>query len=73
MLCVIQRTFSGPGERVYSIGELVDATEWRLRDQLIAGRYMRPATSEEIASAEEVEVADEPARKPSKMKPRKKR
>ena len=70
-MCVIQRVFSGPGERMYSIGELVDAAEWRLRDQLISGRYMRPATAKEIASAEEVEVPDVPV--PRSMRKGKKR
>jgi hypothetical protein len=64
MLCVIQKAFNGPGDRLYSVGELVDASDWRLRDKLIEGRYMRPATEREVASAEEVDVPEAPARKP---------
>jgi hypothetical protein len=66
MLCVIQKQFDGPGNRHYTVGELVDASEWRLRDKLIEGRYMRPATDREVASAEEVDVPEKPVRKRSK-------
>jgi hypothetical protein len=70
MFCVIQKAFGGPGERQYTVGELVNASEWRLRDQLVAGRYMRPATEREISSAEEVDVPDVPVRKTAKGKKR---
>jgi hypothetical protein len=66
MLCVIQKVFDGPGDRHYTVGELVDAAEWRLRDKLIEGRYMRPATEREIKSAVEVDVPEPPVRKRSK-------
>jgi len=70
MFCVVQKAFDGPGTRTYTVGELVDASEWRLRDQLLTGRYMRLATDREIASAEEVTVPDVPVRKSSKGKKR---
>lgn len=70
MYCVIQRAFNGPGTRQYTMGELVDTAEWRLRDKLIEGRYMRPATDREIVTAEETDVPDVPVRKPAKGKKR---
>ncbi len=60
MQCVVIRAFSGPAEREYVPGELVDASAWRLQDKLISQRYMRPATESEIKSA--VEVDDAPMR-----------
>jgi len=52
MQCVVQRPFEGPGARVFQAGELVEAEEWKNRDKLVAQRYLRPATGDEIASAE---------------------
>ena len=70
MFCVVQKAFDGPGNRQYTVGELVDASEWRLRDKLVEGRYMRSATEREIASAEEIDVPDVPVRKSTKGKKR---
>lgn len=49
---VVQKAFEGPMARVFQPGELVEAEGWRNLDRLLTTRYLRPATADEIASAE---------------------
>ena len=51
---VVQKSFEGAEGRVFQTGELVDAENWRNRESLIRGRYLRVATADEIASAVDV-------------------
>lgn len=53
--CVVTRTFGGPEGRVFEQGEIVDAAEWKHTSRLLAQRYLRLATAEEITSAEDVD------------------
>ena len=41
MICVVLRSFPGPGDTKLQAGEEVDVSEWRHADKLIAQRYLR--------------------------------
>ena len=43
MKCRVLRPFSGPEGVKFQIGERVDTTDWKNREQLIAQRYIQPA------------------------------
>jgi hypothetical protein len=60
MLCVVQKAFGGPGGSVLGINTVIDASEFKNRDALIANRYLRVASADEVASAVEVEEDDAP-------------
>ena len=67
MLCVVQKQFGGPAGSELQVNQLVDAANFRNRESLIANRYLRIASADEVASAEEVEE-DEPVAAPAKAK-----
>jgi len=50
MMCVVQKEFTGAGED-FVRRQLVDGSRFRNEAVLISQRFLRPATSEEIASA----------------------
>ena len=52
MQCVVQKPFNGNGID-YESSWLIDTADWdsRRRDQLIAQRYIRVASEEEVSSA----------------------
>jgi len=51
---VVTKQFDGADGRQYTPGEIVDASEWKNTEKLIRGRWLRPASAEDMASAEEV-------------------
>lgn len=61
MPCIVTRQFSGPGDRVYHIGEVVNTDEWLHGDKLVRQRYLRLATPEELTR---VEVTEPPFEAP---------
>jgi len=72
MLCVVQKQFGGPGGSVLGINTVVDASEFKNRDALIANRYLRVASADEVASAVEVEE-ESPAPPPAKLSVKRKK
>jgi hypothetical protein len=50
-LCVVVRAFTGA--HPMTPGDLVDVSGWRNAPQLIAQRYIRPATESELPQATE--------------------
>lgn len=58
-ICVVLKPISGP-EGMLPSGTLVDPSEWRNRKALLTQRYLRIATSEEVASAVEVDGPSAP-------------
>jgi hypothetical protein len=54
MWCIMQKSFQAGSETVHP-GQLVNTIGWKNVDPLIDGKYMRRATKQEIAEAEEVE------------------
>lgn len=48
-LCMVIRPFEA--DRMLQAGEVVDVSGWRLADQLIARRYIRPVAVAEISAA----------------------
>lgn len=67
MLCLVLKGFNAAGEDLIP-GQLIDASEYRNREKLISARYMRMATSQEVASA--VEVTEERAMRIRRKKQR---
>ena len=61
MHCVVQKPFRGGGVDLKS-NWLIDTAGWpiRRREQLIEQRFMRIASAEEIASAQEEDVDEKP-------------
>ena len=53
MMCLVLKGFRGNGEELVP-GQLIDTSDFRNREKLIVARFMRQATSAEIASAVEV-------------------
>lgn len=67
MITVVQKEFNAHGT-ILKFGQIVNSTEWRNEQALIAQRYLRPADADEIAkfkkksgaSAEEMAAAQAP-------------
>lgn len=38
---IVIKSFTGPGNTVFQVGQRVDATEWRHADRLVSQRYLR--------------------------------
>lgn len=55
MLHVVTKPIPGPGGKIPS-GQLVNPDEWKNLKALVSLRYLRPATAEDLAGIEEVEV-----------------
>jgi allophanate hydrolase subunit 2 len=56
---VVVKKFGGPDGRVFQPGELLDVSEAQRNVQrLVAHRYLRPATVDEVANAVEVEAEE---------------
>lgn len=73
---MVLRPFDGGGVH-FQQGDIVDAATWRTRESLIRQRMIRPATAQEVAETEEVEVsvpaaAPRPAPPRAKIRPRSK-
>jgi hypothetical protein len=64
MMCVAMKDFVAAGEDIIR-NQLVDGSQFRNVPALIATRYLRPATTEEIKSAR-YESQDAPAAKRNK-------
>lgn len=72
MLCVVQKAFGGPEGAQFRPGQLIETGGYRNRETLIAGRYMRLATPDEINSAIEVDEEEVAPRAPMTAKKTKK-
>lgn len=62
MMCVVQKEFTGAGEN-FVRNQLIDGSQFRNEQVLITQRFLRPATPEDIQSAERL-MESEPAAPP---------
>jgi hypothetical protein len=69
MMCVVNKAFIGNGED-WIRNQLVDSSVFRNGPALIATRLLRPASADEIASAQVVQEPEPPVRKRSGLKVR---
>lgn len=60
MMCVALKNFTGAGEDIVR-NQLIDGAMFRNEQTLINQRYLRPATAEEIETAQFESVEPEPA------------
>ena len=72
MHCVVQKPFNGNGVD-YESSWLIDTADWdiRRRDQLIAQRYIRVASEEEVSSAVEEKKSQTPRRPSTRTRKKK--
>ena len=63
MMCVVMKDFLGGGEE-YVRNEVVDGGIFRNEAVLISTRFLRPATQDEVQSAERVDI--QPSTPPKK-------
>ena len=72
MHCVVQKPFNGNGVD-YESSWLIDTADWdiRRRNQLIAQRYIRVASEEEISSAVEEKKSRIPRRPSTRTRKKK--
>jgi len=52
---VVQKSFEGAEGRQFQPGEIVEAGGWRNLTKLVNTRFLRTATADELATAEEAE------------------
>ena len=72
MHCVVQKPFHGNGVD-YESSWLIDTADWdiRRRNQLIAQRYIRVASEEEVSSAVEEKKSRTPRRPSTRTRKKK--